>query len=90
MSSWEQGNSNPDLSLLPAIAEALGTDQTNLLYPAEEKKQEPFRPGCSFVFGSVFLYFLLILFTGQWGLTLGPIAFIAICTCLILEAIHDK
>ena len=90
VSSWERGNSTPDLSLLPAIAEALGTDQTNLLYPSEEKKKEPFRPGCSFVFGSVFLYFFFILFTGEWGIILGPIAFMAICTAIILEAIADK
>ena len=90
VSSWERGNSTPDLSLLPAIAEALGTDQTNLLYPSEEKKKEPFRPGCSFVFGSVFLYFLFICITGEWGIILGPIAFMAICTAIILEAIADK
>lgn len=90
VSSWERGNSTPDLSLLPAIAEALGTDQTNLLYPSEEKKKEPFRPGCSFVFGSVFLYFLFICVTGEWGIILGPIAFMAICTAIILEAIADK
>ena len=90
VSSWERGNSTPDLSLLPAIAEALGTDQTNLLYPSEEKKKEPFRPGCSFVFGSVFLYFLFICVTGEWGIILGPVAFMAICTAIILEAIADK
>lgn len=91
VSSWERGNSTPDLSLLPAIAEALETDQTNLLYPGEpQKKKEAFRPGCSFVFSSVFLYYLLITFTGEWGIILGPVAFIAICTALILEAIADK
>lgn len=90
VSSWERGNSTPDLELLPAIAEALGTDQTNLLYPSVQKKKEPFRPGCSFVFASVFLYFLFICIAGYWGLILGPIAFMAICTALILEAIADR
>ncbi len=90
ISSWERGNSTPDLELLPAIAEALGTDQTSLLYPAEKKEKEPFRPGCSFVFASVFLYFLFICITGYWGMILGPVAFMAICTAIILEAIADK
>lgn len=91
VSSWERGNSTPDLSLLPSIAEALETDQTNLLYPGEpQKKKEAFRPGCGFVFGSVFLYYLLIMFTGEWGIILGPVAFMAICTALILEAIAEK
>lgn len=91
VSSWERGNSTPDLSLLGAIAEALETDQTNLLYPGEpQKKKEAFRPGCGFVFGSLFLYFLFIMLTGEWGIILGPVAFMAICTALILEAIAEK
>ena len=52
--------------------------------------KEPFRPGCSFVFASVFLYFLFICVTGEWGIILGPVAFMAICTAIILEAIADK
>lgn len=90
VSSWERSNSIPDLSLLPTIAEALGTDVTGLLYPGGSTKKEPFRPGCGFVFSSVFLYFLLIVFTGEWGIILGPVAFMAICTAMILEAIAEK
>ena len=90
VSSWERGNSNPDLSMLAAIAEALDTDQTTLLYPGSKSEKEPFRPGGSFVFGSVFLYVLFIRITGYWGFILGPIAFMAICTCIIVKAIHDK
>lgn len=90
VSSWERSNSTPDLSLLPAIAEALGTDVTGLLYPNAKPKKEPFRPGCGFVFASGFLYFLAIIFTGQWGMILGPVVFMAICTAMILEALADK
>lgn len=90
VSSWERSNSIPDLSLLPTIAEALGTDVTGLLYPGGPTKKEPFRPGCGCLFSSVFLYFLLIVFTGEWGIILGPVAFMAICTAMILEAIAEK
>ena len=56
----------------------------------EEKKKEPFRPGCSFVFASVFLYFLFICVAGYWGMILGPVVFMAICTAMILEAVNKK
>lgn len=88
--SWERADTTPSVDQLPSIAEALGTDVVTLLYPVSEPEKEPFRPGCGFVFGSVFLYFFLITFTGQWGLILGPVAFLAICTAVILEAIHSK
>lgn len=90
VSSWERSDTIPAPDQLPAIAEALGTDVVTLLYPLSEPEKEPFRPGCGFVFGSVFLYFLLILITGEWGIILGPVAFLAICTAVILEAINKK
>lgn len=88
--SWERSDTIPAPEQLPAIAEALGTDVITLLYPVPEETKEPFRPGCGFVFASVFLYFLLLMVTGEWGIILGPIAFIAICTAMILDAIHKE
>lgn len=88
--SWERSDIIPGPEQLPAIAEALGTDVITLLYPVPEETKEPFRPGCDFVFASVFLYFLLLMVTGEWGIILGPIAFIAICTAMILDAIHKE
>lgn len=88
--AWERSESTPAMDLLPAIANALDTDVVTLLYPVAEPKDEPFRPGCGFVLASAFLYFLLLLITGAWGLILGPVVFIAICTCMILEAIHGE
>lgn len=90
VSSWERSNSTPDLSLLPAIAEALGCDERSLLYPGEPAAKKPFTLGCGFVLGSVVFYALVILLWGMWGALLGLFAFVAICTALILEAIAEK
>ncbi len=99
VSSWERSNSTPDLSLLPAIAEALGTDQTGLLYPGEPHKKQTPTIGCGFVIGSAMLYGTLILtfvFLGGgsfWAMLLaliGLIVYIGLCTGMILEAIAEK
>ena len=52
--SWERSDTIPAPEQLPAIAEALGTDVITLLYPVPEETKEPFRPGCGFVFASIF------------------------------------
>ncbi len=89
VSSWERSNSTPDLSLVPAIAEALGTDERGLLYPGEAKK-DIFRPGCAFVLGSVVFYALLMFLFGIWGAFLGLFAFNAFWAAVILESISEK
>lgn len=75
--SWERSDTTPGIDQLPAIAKALDTDVVTLLYPVAEPAEEPFRPGFGCVFGAVFLYFLLILLTGEWGIILGPVAITA-------------
>ena len=61
-----------------------------LLYPVEDQEDAPFRPGCGFVIGSVLLYGVTLFITGEWGIILGPVAFMSICTSIILEAINKK
>ena len=88
--AWERADPNPDPDLLPAIAEALNTNVVTLLYPVEEQEEKPFRPGCGFVIGAVLLYGVTLFITGEWGIILGPVAFMAICTAMILEAVNKK
>lgn len=90
VSSWERANSTPDLSLLSAIAEALGTDQTQLLYPDEPQKKKTTTVGCSFVLGSAIIYALSILLFNFWGACIGLVIYIGVCTTLILDAIAEK
>lgn len=90
VSSWERSNSTPDLSLLPAIAEALGTDQTGLLYPDEPPKKKTTTVGCSFVLGSAIIYSLSIMLFNFWGACIGLVVYIGVCTTLILDAIAEK
>ncbi len=99
VSSWERSNSTPDLTLLPSIAEALGTDQTGLLYPDEAQRKQTPTIGCGFVIGYAMLYATLLLtfvsfgggFFGAMLLAMtGLIVFIGLCTGMILEAIAEK
>ena len=87
---WERSDTIPSIDQLPAIAEALGTDVVTLLYPVEDPEEKPFRPGCGFVIGATMLYAVSLFVTGEWGIILGPVAFMAICTSFILEAINKK
>ena len=61
-----------------------------LLYPVDDPEEQPFRPGCGFVIVSVLLYALSLFITGEWGIILGPVVFMAICTSFILEAVNKK
>lgn len=67
ISSWERGNSYPDVGMLLRIAEALNAEANDLLYPAARRKRglgriEPLSPG--FVIWSVVVYFFLFTIGG--------------------------
>lgn len=66
VSSWERGNSNPDVDMLLKIAEVLETDVNDLLYPqgfgGKRRRIEPLTP--KFVILSVLFYFVLLIFGG--------------------------
>ena len=104
VSSWERGASFPDLGMVEKLTSALGTDLPHLLDPnaAAGKKSRRVKPfGYGFVGAAVVLYvaffFLLsIIFPNAFGNGTGLVwailllvAFIALCTCLIMEHISD-
>ena len=67
ISSWERGNSYPDVGMLVQITEALNAEVNDLLYPAASRKRglariEPLSPG--FVIWSVVIYFFLFTIGG--------------------------
>lgn len=67
ISSWERGNSYPDVGMLVQIAEALNAEVNDLLYPAASRKRvfakiEPLSP--KFVIWSVVVYFFLFTIGG--------------------------
>ena len=64
VSSWERGNSYPDVVMLEALASALETDVNSLIYPSQVKnggmiKSQPLDVG--FVVKSLFVYILLLI-----------------------------
>lgn len=68
VSSWENGNSNPDVNMLMTIAEALDVDVDALLYPEGKRKHrgrrlEPIP--AKFIPMSVFFFFILFVWGGM-------------------------
>ncbi len=64
VSSWERGNSYPDVMMLESLAAALETDVNSLIYPAHSAegraaKSQPL--GMGFVVKSLFVYILLLI-----------------------------
>ena len=64
VSSWERGNSYPDVMMLESLAAALETDVNSLIYPARSAegraaKSQPL--GMGFVVKSLFVYILLLI-----------------------------
>lgn len=69
ISSWERGNSFPDVGMLVQIAEALNAEVNDLIYPTAKQKQgfgrvEPLSPG--FAIWSVLLYAVLLILGGAY------------------------
>ena len=104
ISSWERGASFPDLGMVEKLTSALETDLPHLLDPnaAAGRKGRRVKPlGYRFIGIAVILYiasFLLlsIIFPNAFGSGTGIVwailllvAFIAFCTCLIMEHISD-
>ena len=104
ISSWERGASFPDLGMVEKLTSALETDLPHLLDPnaAAGRKGRRVKPlGYRFIGIAVILYiasFLLlsIIFPNAFGSGTGIVwavlllvAFIAFCTCLIMEHVSD-
>ena len=104
ISSWERGASFPDLGMVEKLTSALETDLPHLLDPnaAAGRKGRRVKPlGYRFIGITVILYiasFLLlsIIFPNAFGSGTGIVwavlllvAFIAFCTCLIMEHVSD-
>ena len=69
ISSWERGNSCPDVGMLTQIAQVLEADVHELLYPAANRKRvftkvEPLSP--KFVIWSVVLYAISLIYGGAY------------------------
>lgn len=69
ISSWERGNSNPDVDMLLKLAEVLETDVNNLLYPQGSGGNRPIRPeplSMKFILLSIVSYFILLVWGGAY------------------------
>ena len=63
VSNWERSVSFPDLPVLERIAEALGADPAELIYPGRKSAAEA-GGGALYVLAAVLLYFLLLFVGG--------------------------